>query len=65
MNNLKPFINFLWRNKMEIKIKIKRPGKGSLALSFVCTAEETAQLLKLEKKNQRRIAKKEKKNNDM
>ena len=49
---------------MEIKIKVKRHGKGSATLAFTCTAEETAQLLKAEKRNKLRIAKKEK-NKDM
>lgn len=50
---------------MEIKIKIKRPGKGEVTLAFACSAEETAQLLKAEKHDKRRIAKKQKNTNDM
>lgn len=51
---------------MEIKIKIKRPGKGTVYVDFSCNAEETAQLIKATKKHDKRLAgKKEKKNNDM
>lgn len=47
---------------MEIKIKIKRPGKGCVVMNFSCSEAETLHLLKLEKQTQRLISKKEKKN---
>ena len=39
---------------MKIKIKIKRPGKGEVAVKFNCSEAELFQILKSEKHDRRR-----------
>lgn len=46
---------------MEIKIKVKRPGKGMVHVSFNCSAAELKDMIKAEKHSNKNT----KKNKDM
>lgn len=50
---------------MEIKIKVKRPGKGIVHAKFSCSAAELKDMIAASLKSEKHLRKNTKKNKDM